>query len=86
MAVEKTAIQELIEIVEMDYNNGVEISMKVFYGMLTKALEKEKHQIKKAYSQGCLDTYKKEPKKGQGEKYYIQTFRNEIDKQIKLVK
>jgi hypothetical protein len=45
----KTAIQELIDIVEMDYNNGVEISMRVFHGMLTKALEKEKQQIIDAY-------------------------------------
>lgn len=42
---EVTAVQELIEIVEMDYNNGVEISMKVFHKMLTKALVKEKQQM-----------------------------------------
>ena len=41
----KTAIQELIDIVEMDYKNGVEISMKVFHIMLTDAKEKEKQQI-----------------------------------------
>jgi len=45
----KTAIQELLEIVEMEYNNGVEISMKAFYGMLKGALEKEKQQIIEAY-------------------------------------
>jgi hypothetical protein len=33
----KTAIQELIDIVEIDYNNGVEISMQVFQKMLLKA-------------------------------------------------
>ena len=48
----KTAIQELIDIVEMDYNNGVEISMRVFYGMLIKALFKEKQQIIDAYDDG----------------------------------
>jgi hypothetical protein len=38
----QTAIQEMISIVEMDFENGVEISMKVFHKMLLKAKEKEK--------------------------------------------
>ena len=41
----KTAIQELMEIVEMDANNGVEISMRVFYKMLQDALPKERQQM-----------------------------------------
>lgn len=49
---EVTAVQELIEIVEMDYNNGVEISMKVFHKMLTKALVIEKQQITEAFTSG----------------------------------
>lgn len=51
----KTAIQEMVDIVEMDYNNGVEISMKVFHGMLLKALFKEKQQVLDAYNQGYRD-------------------------------
>jgi hypothetical protein len=41
---EQTAVQEMINIVQMDMNNGVEISMHVFMGMLEKAREKEKQQ------------------------------------------
>jgi hypothetical protein len=37
----QTAVQEMINIVQMDMNNGVEISMHVFMGMLEKAREKE---------------------------------------------
>lgn len=48
----KTAIQELMEIVDMDYQNGVQISMKAFYGMLKKALEKERQQIIDAHAKG----------------------------------
>lgn len=48
----KTAIQELMDIVEMDYMNGVEISMKVFNNMLKEALVKEKAQIVEAYQKG----------------------------------
>jgi hypothetical protein len=40
----KTAIEQLISVVEMDYENGVEISMRVFHKMLLKALEIEKKQ------------------------------------------
>lgn len=48
----KTAIQELMEIVEMDANNGVEISMGVFYKMLQDALPKERQQIEEAFVAG----------------------------------
>jgi predicted ABC-type ATPase len=41
----QTAVQEMINIVQMDMNNGVEISMSVFMGMLKKAKEMEKQQI-----------------------------------------
>ena len=41
----QTAVQEMINIVQMDMNNGVEISMDVFMGMLKKAKEMEKKQI-----------------------------------------
>ena len=42
---------------------------------IAKAKEMEKQQIIDAYSQGSLDTYKKEPKNGQGNKYYNETFK-----------
>lgn len=48
----KTAIQEMIDIVEMDYNNNIQTSMKVFYKMLLKGKEKEQDQIKKAWIHG----------------------------------
>lgn len=51
----KTAMQELMEIVEMDANNGVEISMRVFYKMLQDALPKERQQIEQAYNKGYTD-------------------------------
>lgn len=51
----KTAMQEIMDIVEIDYSNGVEISMKVLYKMLSKGLIKEKQQIKNAFNQGYRD-------------------------------
>lgn len=56
----KTAIQELIEIVEMNFNNGVETSMTVFHGMLKQALEKEREQIELAYMEGVCSIYELE--------------------------
>jgi len=42
----QTAVQEMINIVQMDMNNGVEISMSVFMGMLKKAKDiEEQHNI-----------------------------------------
>jgi hypothetical protein len=41
----QTAIQEMVSIVEMEFENGVEISMRVFHGMLLKALFKERQQM-----------------------------------------
>lgn len=42
---EKTAMQSILDIVEMDNRNHVEISMSVFIGMLKKGLELEKQQM-----------------------------------------
>jgi len=39
-------------------------------------LEMEKEQIIDAYNQGSLDTYRKEPKNGQGITYYNEKFKN----------
>jgi len=41
--------------------------------LFEQAKEKFEQQIIDAYSQGSLDTYKKEPKNGQGNKYYNET-------------
>ena len=75
MSTEKklTAIDELIQIVEMDYNNGVEISMKVFHKMLTDAKLKEKQQIIDACDYfGNLNGVDKED----FEQYYSENFKN----------
>jgi hypothetical protein len=42
----QTAVQEMINIVQMDMNNGVEISMSVFMNMLKKAKDiEEQHNM-----------------------------------------
>jgi len=40
----KTAVEEVMDIIEMEHNNGVEISQKVLWKMLLEAKEKEKQQ------------------------------------------
>jgi len=40
-----------------------------------QAKEIEKQQIYDAYNQGSLDTYRKEPKNGQGITYYNEKFK-----------
>jgi len=67
-----TAMRDLMEVVEMDFGNGVEISMKVFYRMLKTAMEAEKQQIYDAFVAGS--------ERGAGEipfnaeQYYTQTY------------
>ena len=71
----QTVIQELIGIVEMDYENGVEISMKVFHKMLTKALKLEKKQIIDTHFNGQLiGMIYDESSASKSEDYYNQTF------------
>lgn len=41
----KTAIQQVMDEIEMYHNNGVEISKRVLLKMLLKAKEKERQQI-----------------------------------------
>ena len=55
---EKTAIKEMLDIVQMDFSNGVEISTGVILGMLKKALKKEKQQLQEAFEKGQLSTHK----------------------------
>jgi hypothetical protein len=70
MSKKQTAIQQLIGICKMDYNNGVEISMKVFLKMLNDYKEMEKHQIIDAYNEGHVaNKYKAD-----AEQYYNETF------------
>lgn len=72
-----TAMQELIEIVEMDANNHVGISMRVFHKMLLDGLEKEKQQIIDAYTDGCNAGLSFDGKKliVTSKDYYNQTFK-----------
>jgi hypothetical protein len=67
----KTAVQEMIDIVQMDMNNGVEISMEVFMGMLKKAKEMEKQQIIDAYRSGKINQLEN------SELYYNETFKQQ---------
>jgi len=48
----KTAITEVMDIIEMEHNNGVEISKKVLWKMLLEAKEKERQQIINAHEAG----------------------------------
>ncbi len=51
----KTAIQEVMDEIESEHNNGVEISQKQLFKMLLKAKAKEKKQIFNAFNQGFRD-------------------------------
>ena len=67
----KTAVQEVMDTVETDYNNGVVVSQRVFWKMLLKAKELEKQQIIDAHFNG-RNYY---PETGLGaEQYYNETF------------
>lgn len=82
-----TAIQDLMEVVEMDYNNGVEVSVKVFFNMLKKAQDKEKEQIYNAFVAGSKRGTEEIP--FNCEQYFTQTyqtmrFENEI-KEVPIV-
>ena len=48
----KTAITGVMDIIEMEHNNGVEISQKVLWNMLLEAKETEKQQIIEAHEAG----------------------------------
>ena len=65
----KTAIKKIMDIIEMEHNNGVEISQKVLWKMLLDAKEKEKQQIIEAHAVGVYDCIS-------GEQYYNETFKN----------
>ena len=65
----KTAIQEVIDEIETEQNNGVEISQKQLFKMLLKAREKEKQQIIEAHRIGVFDCKNHE-------QYYKETVEN----------
>ncbi len=74
----KTAIQQVMDEIEMEHNNGVEISQRALWKMLLEAKEKEKQQIIDAGNGGALIWIAKTNKLGQstGEQYYNETFKN----------
>ena len=74
---EKTAVKEMLDIVQMDFNNSVEISTGVILGMLKKALKKEKQQIIEAYACGVLNECS--GTNVTSYKYYEKTFGNESE-------
>jgi len=51
----KSAVTEVMDIIEMEHNNGVEISQKVLWKMLLEAKEKEKRHIIKAFDNGVIE-------------------------------
>lgn len=69
----KTAIQEVMDEIEMEHNNGVEISQKQLWKMLLKAKEKEKEQITDA-TYSYINTDGVINKKELAEQYYNETF------------
>ena len=71
-----TAMQEIMNIVEMDYANGVEISMKVFYQMLSKGLKKERQQIQDAFDNGQANFNPITQYYKNGNEYFNDTFKN----------
>ena len=71
----ETAIQEMINIVQMDMNNGVEISMDVFMGMLKKANEKEMQQIIDAHGIKTKSINQDQAEIITGRQYYDRTFK-----------
>jgi hypothetical protein len=68
-------MQEIMNIVEMDYVNGVEISMKVFYKMLSKALRKEREQLIDAFDNGQAKMDIKCQDYKNGTEYFNNTFK-----------
>jgi hypothetical protein len=68
----KTAIEEMMDIMEMDHNNGVEYSMKVFYGMLKEAKKIEQEQILQAFVAGSERGTNNIP--FNAEQYYTQNY------------
>ena len=75
MSKQQTAVQQLIDIVEMDYRNGVEISMKVFLKMLNDSKEMEKQQIIDAANWDSKSISENGIRKG--EQYYNETFKKD---------
>jgi hypothetical protein len=67
-----------IDIVKMDYNNGVQISMSVFSGMLKKILI-QVEQAKKMEKQQIINAWEDVGADGitTAEQYYKETFKSE---------
>lgn len=71
----ETAMQEIMNIVEMDYANGVEISMKVFYKMLSNGLRKEREQLIDAFDNGQANWDAKCQDYKNGTEYFNNTYK-----------
>jgi hypothetical protein len=69
-------MKEIMNIVEMDYVNGVEISMKVFYKMLSNGLKKERQQLVDAFDNGQANWDAKCQDYKNGNEYFNKTFKN----------
>lgn len=68
----KTAIQVILDEIEMEHNNGVEISQKQLWKMLFKAKSTEKQQIIDAYNSSSWEI----DKDIEGHHYYDEKFKN----------
>lgn len=68
----KTAIQKVMDIIEMEHHNGVEISQRVLWKMLLEAKQEEKQQIIEAYWEGMEHGFNKFG--ADTEYYYTSTF------------
>jgi hypothetical protein len=75
MSEKQTAVDFLVEKIVIADVNGFSLQISKLQEWSKQAKEMEKQQIIEAYNQGSLDTYKKEPKNGQGNKYYNETFK-----------
>lgn len=74
----KTAIQVILDEIEMEHNNGVEISQKQLWKTLFKAKSTEKQQIIDAYHDGGEKGFNKFGE--DADKYYETTFNDKNNK------
>lgn len=71
-------LQELIKKLndEVDATTHEEFDQAIFLAIrfINEALPQFEEEIKKAYNEGSLSTYKKEPKNGQAQDYFNQNY------------
>lgn len=71
---EKSAVEWLYDNLKSHFEHNGDL-LEVVQFSFEQAKEMFKQQFIDAYIQGSLDTYKKEPKNGQGIKYYNEKFK-----------